>query len=82
MGAAGVLGLIAKSKFDAANDRTGAPRHADSVHAGQMADAATVVLAVGAAATAAGAVIWLTAPRARVSVGVNVQGVTLSGNFQ
>jgi hypothetical protein len=47
-----------------------------------LADAATIVFAVGAAATAAGAVIWLTAPKAPIAVGANLNGVLVSGTFQ
>jgi hypothetical protein len=51
------------------------------VSARSLADGASVVFVAGAVATAAGVVIWLTAPRAPVAVGVNGQGVLLSGSF-
>jgi hypothetical protein len=82
MGVSGVLGLMAKSQYDTATGETGSARHTDSVSASNLADVASVVLVAGAVATAAGAVLWLTAPRAPVAVGTNGTGVILAGSFQ
>jgi hypothetical protein len=81
MGVSGAMGLVAKSEFDSANGET-IGKHADSVRAGQLADAATVVLAAGAAIAVVGAVVWLTAPRAAVSVGTNGRVLFVSASFQ
>jgi hypothetical protein len=81
MGASGVMGLVAKSQFDTASAETGPARHTDSVRARELSDAASVVLAAGAAVTIAGAVVWWTAPKARISVGVIGAGVLLSGSI-
>jgi hypothetical protein len=51
------------------------------VSAGSLADVATIVLAVGGAATIAGAVVWLTAPRASVAVGTTGSALFLTGRF-
>jgi hypothetical protein len=80
MGVAGVLGLVAKSQYDSAQNET-TNRHNDSVSAGQLADVATVVLIGGGVLTAAGAVIWITAPTGQVAVGTNGRGVFAVGSF-
>jgi hypothetical protein len=71
MGVGGILGLVAKSQFDAADGETGPARKTDSSGAVGTGNAATVVVCAGAALTAAGVVLWLTAPRAPASVGTN-----------
>ena len=81
MGAAGILGLVARSQYDAAQAESGPARVPDSISSGHLADVASVVLGVGAAATIAGAVLWLTAPRAPVSVGTNGTSVYVAGSF-
>jgi hypothetical protein len=82
MGVSGVIAIMAKSQYDTATGESGPARHNDSVDAGNLADVASVVLVAGAVATAAGAVLWLTAPRAPVAVGTNGTGVFLAGSFQ
>jgi hypothetical protein len=44
-------------------------------------NAATVVFAVGGVLAAAGIVVWLTAPRAPVTVGTNGTEVVVGGAF-
>ncbi len=61
LGAAGVLGLVASSEFSRANGEAGSARVHDSGTAVTEGNVATVVAAVGAAATAIGLVVWLTA---------------------
>ncbi len=80
MAAGGVMALVARSEYtNAVNEGVG--RHDDSVKAVQLADAATVVLAVGGAATVTGIVVLLTAPKAPVSVGTTGTSVVVSGRF-
>ena len=81
MGAAGILGLVARSQYDSAAAESGPARVPDSMSSGHLADVASVVLGVGAAATIAGAVVWLTAPKAPVSVGTNGTSVCVAGSF-
>jgi hypothetical protein len=81
MGASGVLGLVANSQFHSAEGEAGGARHTDSVHAGQLADIATGVLIGGAVVTAAGVVVWMTAPRARVAVGLSGLSAVVGGSF-
>jgi tetratricopeptide (TPR) repeat protein len=80
MGISCVMGLVAKSEFNKAENETD-NRYNDSVSAGHLADAASVVFVAGAVATGAGVVIWLTAPRAPVSVGANGRAVFVFGSF-
>jgi hypothetical protein len=82
MGTSGILGLIAKSQFDAAVNEHGPSRASDSINAHQQADTASIVFAVGAVATVTGLVIWLTAPRAPIAVGWTGKGLLLSGSLQ
>jgi hypothetical protein len=81
MGASGILGLVASSQFRAAEGETGRSRVTDSVHAGQLADVATVVLLAGGVVTGAGIVIWLTAPKSRVAIGMSGPSLVMSGKF-
>jgi hypothetical protein len=81
MGASGILGLVANSQFHAAEGETGPSRVTDSVHAGQLADVATVVLVAGGVVTGAGLVIWLTAPKSRVAIGTSGPSLVMSGKF-
>jgi hypothetical protein len=81
MGASGVLALVANSRFHSAESEGSASRHADSVHAGELADAATVCLVAGGALAAAGVAVWLTAPKASVEVGLAGPTFVLSGKF-
>jgi hypothetical protein len=82
LGVAGVLALVAKSEYDSARSENGPMQHTDSVNAEQLADAASVTLAVGAAAVVTGAVLWWTAPKAPVTVGIGARGLFVSGSFQ
>jgi hypothetical protein len=82
MGVSSALVLVAKSQYDTAVGETGSARHSDSVSAHGLADGATIGFLAGAVATAAGAVVWFTAPRAPVSVGTNGRSLFLTGSFQ
>lgn len=68
VGVGGILGLLAKSKYDTALGETGAARHNDSATAVSGGDTATVVMAVGGAVAAVGLVVWLTAPSTSVQL--------------
>jgi hypothetical protein len=88
-----VLGLLAKSKFDSASeggrcDSTGCDPDALAIQrtAISRGNVATVVFVAGAVVTGAGAVIWLTAPRAEVAerplnVGLSPAGLLVRGTF-
>jgi hypothetical protein len=89
-----VLGLLAKSKFDSASeggrcDATGCDPEARSIQRTAMSrgNVATVVFVAGAAIAGAGAVIWLTAPRAeataerQLNVGFSPSGLLVRGSF-
>jgi hypothetical protein len=82
MGVGGLVGLVAKSKFDSALGETGEQRHTDSLAAVRTSDAATVVVSVGAVFLVGGLVFWLTAPDAPVQVGASGQGVLVHGSFR
>lgn len=79
LGAAGVLGLVANGEFSRANGETGSARVHDSSTAVSLGNAATVVAVAGLAATAIGAVIWLTTPNAPVQIAASPAG--LGGAF-
>jgi hypothetical protein len=81
MGASGILGLVANSQFHQAEGETGDARHTDSVHAGQLADVGTVVLVAGGVVAGAGLVVWLTAPKAPIAMGMNGPSLVVSGRF-
>ena len=84
MAAAGVVSFLARSQFDTAKgEQSSNARQAatDSHQAGQLADIATALVVGGGALTATGLVLWLSAPRAHVSVGLNGPGVLLTGAF-
>ncbi len=82
----GVLGLMAKSKFDSASshcnngvcDAAGVAIRHDAVSRGNVA---TVVVGVGAAILVAGGVIWLAGPHAKTEVGVGPGSVSMRGRF-
>jgi hypothetical protein len=88
MGTGGVLGLLARSKFksawddnhcnDAGCDSAGLETQRSAISRG---DVATVVFVSGAILTAAGAVLWITAPAAEMKVGVSPMEVVLRGTF-
>ncbi len=81
MGVGGVLGLVAKAQDDAARDAPWPAKHDDSVGAANLGDAATIVALVGAGVTAAGVIVWLTAPKAHAEVGTNGRELFLRGTF-
>jgi len=94
MGTGVVLGLLAKSKFDTAQDgghcdgsgcdAEGIRIRSDAVKRGNVA---TVVFAAGAAITAGGLILWLTAPKSEasrataLSLVVAPSDVSLRGSF-
>jgi len=80
LGVAGVLVGVAKSKDQSAQSES-VNRNADSTSAVNLGNAATVIAGVGAAITAGGLILWLTAPDAPVQVGTSPAGVLLSGRF-
>jgi hypothetical protein len=84
MAAAGVVAFLARSQFDTAQgEHSSNPQQAatDSHQAGQLADVATALVIGGGALAATGLVLWLSAPRAHVAVGLNGPGVLLTGTF-
>ena len=81
MGAGGVVGLLAKSQMNTARSEANPAAHNDSVSAVNMGNLGTILVGVGAAVTAAGAVVWLTAPDSKVSVGTSGSAVLVSGSF-
>jgi hypothetical protein len=84
MAAAGVVSILARSQFDTAeNERAsnGPQAAADSHQAGNVADIATALVIGGGALTATGLVLWLSAPRAHVAVGLNGPAVVVAGTF-
>ncbi len=81
VGVGAVLGLVAKSQWDKANDERTASRSTDSSTAVSTGNVGTVVGIVGAAVAAGGLVLWLTAPSARVQVGATAGAAVLRGSF-
>jgi hypothetical protein len=76
-----VLGLVAKSQYDTADNEVGTKRATDSSSAYSLGNVATVVGIAGAVVGAGGLVLWLTAPSARVQVGASADAVVLRGSF-
>jgi hypothetical protein len=81
LGTSVVIGLVAKTQYNAAAAEGGTARHTDSVSAANLGNVGTAVFVVGALATAAGVVIWLTAPSAPAQVGTNGRQLLLRGEF-
>ena len=81
VGAGGVLALMAKGQYNTASGESGAGRHNDSVSAVNSGNVATAIMAIGGALTVTGGVLWLTAPSAKVSVGVTGNGACVVGVF-
>ena len=86
VGVGGVLALSAKSSYDSVASECGSrgcSRNGFDVRNGarSQADVASVVMAVGAAAIAGGAVLWLVDPSPRVRVGFAPGGVALGGTL-
>jgi len=79
--AGGAVAIEAKSQFDAAEQETGAARHADSVRAVNAGNVATVVMSVGGLLAVGGVVLWLAAPSASTSVGAGAGQVLVKGSF-
>jgi hypothetical protein len=81
VGVGGALALEAKSQFDTAETETGPSRHNDSVSAVNAGNVATVVMGVGGALVACGAVLWLTSPSPSTQVGASASEVFVKGSF-
>lgn len=86
MAAGGIVGLVAKSSYDSAGGCNTAnvctqPGFDTRTSAWRIGNVATGVFAAGAVVTAAGAIIWLSAPRGRQVVGAPSLrlGLTLDG---
>jgi hypothetical protein len=77
----GVLGLVAKTQDSTAETEVGQASHTDSESAVNLGNIATIVTVIGVAATAVGAIIWLTAPNASAKVGTNGRELLLWGTF-
>jgi hypothetical protein len=81
IGVGGVLGLLAKSEFNTALGETGAAQRNDSTTAVHGGNAATVVMAVGGVAAAAGIILWLTAPNGSVAISTTGRGIAARCTF-
>lgn len=80
-GIGGALALVAKSQYEKAAGEGFPARDTDSASAVGTGNAATILVLAGGAVTAAGVVVWLTAPRATVTVGTNGRDLLLRGSF-
>jgi len=94
MGTSAVLGLLAKAKFDSANDdghcdangcdAEGLRIQRDAIKRGNVA---TIVFGAGAALTATGVILWLKAPKHEASlatpwaIGIAPDRVQLRASF-
>jgi hypothetical protein len=78
--AGGIIGLVAKLDDNSAEVET-TNRHADSTSAARLGDLGTAVACAGAALTAAGVILWLTAPDEQLRVGAAPSGLFLGGSF-
>jgi hypothetical protein len=81
LGVGGILGLAAKSKFNSAEGEPSPLRETDSASAVSLGNVATGFVIAGAVVAAAGLVVWLTAPSARVQVGMKGGQVLVKGSF-
>jgi hypothetical protein len=81
VGVGGALGLVANSKFITAKSETGPGRVADSGSAVSLGNVATVVMVAGGVLAVAGAVVWLTAPKDKIAVGMGLGGPIVAGAF-
>jgi hypothetical protein len=76
----GLLGIVAKLNDNSAEVET-TNRHADSSSAARLGNLATAVVCAGTALTAAGIVLWLTAPDEQLRVGAAPSGLVVGGSF-
>jgi hypothetical protein len=81
LGIGGILAIMAKSQMNAAQAEPNPAAHNDSVSALNTGNVATVVVGIGAAVAAAGAVVWLTAPTKSVTVGTSGSTLLVQGRF-
>ena len=81
LGVGGAVGLVAKAQDNTAAGETGAAHHNDSASAVSKGNIATGAFIAGGVLVATGVTLWLTAPNATTSVGVNGSGVTVLGRF-
>jgi hypothetical protein len=77
----GILGLVAKGHDSVAEREGGRTGQTDSASAVRLGNTATAVVVIGAAAGAAGGVLWLTAPTAWLRVGTSGRDLMLRGTF-
>jgi len=91
-GVGGIVGLTAKSKYDASNEgncdvasnRCNAEGLTQRDSAVALGNTATVIAVIGGIAAVGGVVLWLTAPRGGTgvtSVGISPAGLALGGAF-
>jgi serine/threonine-protein kinase len=80
LGAGGVVGLVAKSQYNSAQNE-GAGRHADSESAVNTGNVATAVVIAGGVLAAAGVVVWLTAPKSNTQIGSDGRQLLVAGHF-
>jgi hypothetical protein len=81
LGVGGGVALDAKSKDVTAAGEGGSARQTDSQNAVSQGNAGTVVIVAGAVVAAAGIVLWVTAPSAKVAVGMDGRELLLRGTF-
>lgn len=81
MGVGGVVALMAKSQMNTAQSEPNPAAHNDSASAVNTGNLATLLVAVGAAVTVGGAIVWLTAPDATVTVGASGSTLLVKGTF-
>jgi hypothetical protein len=81
MGVGGLLGLAARHRFEEAQGETGVSRYDDSLSATRVGNTATLFFGLGAAFTAAGAVVWLTAPNMPLGVSTNGRAILMQTRF-
>lgn len=82
VGVGTVLGLVAKSQFDKANNESNpSSKTSDSSTAVSTGNVGTIVGIVGAVVGVGGLVLWLTAPSAQVQVGATAGAAVLRGSF-
>jgi hypothetical protein len=75
------IAIDAKSKDNAARNEGGTGGDTSSKNAVSQGNVGTVVFVTGAVVAAAGIVVWLTAPRAKMAVGTDGSELLLRGSF-
>jgi hypothetical protein len=75
------MALVAKGRDSGAELEQGSGRQTDSVSAVRLGNTATAVVVIGAAASAAGGILWFTAPNASLRVGTSGRDLMVRGTF-